>query len=76
VATKSKDDLFLERLGKRLRTLRKQRGWTLEETEARGWPSWRHLQRIESGKNITVLTLIAVCKLYGIKASKLLEDIE
>lgn len=76
VATRSKDDQALKNLGQRLRTIRKQRGWTLEETENHGWPSWRHLQRIEAGKNITVRTLIAVCRLYRIKASDLLKEIE
>ena len=62
-------------LGLKIRSLRNQRGWTLEETEAHGWPSWRHLQKIEAGKNITVHTLINLANLFGVHPSKLLEDI-
>ena len=62
-------------IGLKIRQLRMERGWTLEETEEHGWPSWTHLQRIEGGKNITVHTLISVANLFGVHPSKLLEDV-
>ncbi|PIK15522.1 helix-turn-helix transcriptional regulator [Halobacteriovorax sp. JY17] len=65
------DRLFLQNLGNKLRDIRNLKGWTLEETEDHGWPSWRHLQRIETGKNVTLLTIVKLSKLYKIK----LEDI-
>ena len=65
---------FLKRLGSRLRELRNERGWSLEETEEHGWPSWRHLQRIESGKNVTILTLLRVSKLYRISLRDILDE--
>lgn len=62
---------FQKELKDRIRKLRVDRGWTLEETEEHGWKSWRHLQRIEAGQNITLHTLWKVCQLYGIKLSDL-----
>ncbi len=43
---------FLKTLGLHLRKIRLEKGWTLEQTEEHGWPSWRHLQKIEAGKNV------------------------
>lgn len=71
----NKDKAFLKRLGQHLRDLRQKRGWTLEEAEEHGWRSWQHLQRIESGKNITVITLRQLAELYGLTLSELVEDI-
>ena len=62
---------FLKRLGAKVRSYRVKQQWTLEATEEQGWISWRHLQRIESGKNVNVLTLRRICKLYGITLSDL-----
>ncbi len=61
-----KNRLVIEALGLRLRQIRERKGWTLEQTEEHGWVSWRHLQRIESGKNVTLITLYRVAKLYGV----------
>ncbi len=66
---------FLKNLGIRLRAIREDKGWTLEETEEHGWPSWRYLQRIETGKNVTIVTIYRVANLYGISVSELLEDL-
>ncbi len=68
------DDIYLKRLGLRLREIRQSKGWTLEETEEHGWPNWRHLQKIESGKNITILTLKRLCNLYEIEADQILRS--
>lgn len=62
-------------IGLKIRALRAERGWTLEDTEEHGWPNWTHLQRIESGKNVTVHTLINIANLFSIHPSVLLEDI-
>jgi transcriptional regulator with XRE-family HTH domain len=72
----SQDKKFLKLLGVRIRELREARGWTLEETEEHGWPSWRHLQRIETGhKNVTITTLKRVSHTIGISISELLKDL-
>lgn len=62
-------------LGLKVRALRAERGWTLEDAESHGWASWTHLQKVESGKNITFHTLIRLANLFGIHPSKLLETI-
>jgi len=66
---------FLERLGSRLRAIRKEKGWTLEQAEAHGVPSWRHLQKIEAGKNITVATLWRLSRVYKIPMSDLFKNL-
>ncbi|MFM8316302.1 MAG: helix-turn-helix domain-containing protein [Deltaproteobacteria bacterium] len=67
--------LFQKVLRERIRKLRTDRGWTLEETEEHGWKSWRHLQRIESGQNFTIYTLWKICKLYGIKMADIFKKL-
>lgn len=62
----------LKVFGEKLRALRESKGWTLEKTEEMGWPSWQHLQKIESGqKNITLLTILRIEELYKIKILEL-----
>lgn len=74
MALSKEDKLFLKKFGLKIRQLRESKGWTLEETEEHGWPSWRHLQRIESGnKNITILTLIRLQKLFKISIKDLFD---
>ncbi|WP_413612882.1 helix-turn-helix domain-containing protein [Bdellovibrio sp. HCB-110] len=63
---------FLKKLGARLRDLRHKKGWTLEEAEEHGWSNWRHLQKMEAGKNVTIITLWKVSKLYKISLHDLL----
>jgi transcriptional regulator with XRE-family HTH domain len=70
----SSEDKFLKALGAKLRAIRLEKGWTLEEAEEHGWPNWRHLQKLESGKNFTVTTLYKISKLYKLKISEILEN--
>jgi len=70
------DDKFLKKLGLTLKEIRQNKGWTLEQTEEHGWPSWRHLQKIESGKNITLITLKKLSLVYKIKLADLFEKID
>lgn len=71
----SDDKKFLVKLGARIRSIRTKKGWTLEEVEEHGWSNWTHLQKIESGKNITIVTLKKVASLYKVSLSDLLEDL-
>lgn len=71
----SKNDKFLKKLGLRLREIRLSKGWTLEQAEEYGWPNWRHLQKIETGKNITVVTLKKISELYKIELRDLFTDL-
>ena len=65
----------LKRLGLRLRAIRMQKGWTLEQTEEHGWGSWRHLQKIEAGKNVTFATLFKLSKLYKMPMSEIFSEL-
>lgn len=65
------EEKFLEKLGIRLREIRNEKGWTLEQVEEKGWPSWRHLQKIEAGKNVTIVTLYRLSKVYKIPLSEI-----
>jgi hypothetical protein len=62
-----------KQIGLNVRALRDARGWTLEETEEHGWHNWTHLQKIESGKNITVQTIVNLANLFGVSPSVLFE---
>ncbi len=62
-------------IGLKIRSLREGRGWTLEYTEEMGWQSWQQLQKIESGRNITVKTIVNIANLFGVHPSELLKDI-
>jgi transcriptional regulator with XRE-family HTH domain len=67
---------FLKQLGFRLRTIRQEKGWTLEQAEEYGWTSWRHLQQIETGhKNISITSLRQLSRLYKMPMSKILEGL-
>ena len=59
---KKKDQKLLKDFGKVVKNLRTQNDWTLEDTEANGYPSWQHWQAIENGlKNLSFTTIINIC---------------
>lgn len=62
-------------VGLKIRALREAREWTLEDTEEHGWHSWQQLQKIESGRNITIRTLISLANLFGVHPSQLFDEI-
>lgn len=62
-------------IGLKVRSLREKRGWTLEETEEHGWHSWQQLQKIESGRNVTVRTLLKLASVFGVHPAELLESL-
>lgn len=66
---------FSKALGLRIRELRNERGWTLEACEEHGYTNWRHLQSIESGKDINVTTLVRIANLFGMHPSEILGGI-
>jgi len=65
----------LKSVGGRLRKIRMDKGWTLEETEDHGWHDWKYLQKIESGRNTTISTLIKLADLYSIKLFDLFKNL-
>lgn len=68
-----KDEKFLKNLGQRIRSIREDNGWTLEEVEEMGFPSWRHLQRIETGKNVNITTLKRLSVVFGVRLADFFE---
>lgn len=66
---------YLKRLGSKIRSLRNAKGWTLEDVEEHGWSNWQHLQKIEAGKNITIVTLRRVAQLYKLSLAELLDGV-
>jgi transcriptional regulator with XRE-family HTH domain len=62
----------LRRLGGRLRALREGREWTLEQTAERASIHAVTLSRIETGQtNVTVATLVAISRAFGIELAEL-----
>lgn len=66
---------FLKKLGLRIREIRTEKGWTLEQVEEKGFPSWRHFQKIEAGKNCTIVTLHRICKVLHVSMAEIFEKI-
>ena len=66
--------LDLATIGSRLRTLRRERGWRLEDLAERTGLSKAYLSRLESGERQPSLTaLFGVAKAYGVSFSALFE---
>ena len=62
-------------IGLTIRHIRESKGMTLESCEERGYSDWTHLQKVESGKNITIQTLVNIANLFGVHPADLLKDI-
>lgn len=65
----------LKAFGLKVREIREAKGWTLEETEEHGWLNWQHLQKIESGKNVTLATIFKICDVFDLRTSELFSDL-
>jgi len=64
----------LAKVGARLRKMRKERGWTLEDLEGRTGLTKPHLSRIESGeRQPSLAALFSVARAYGVPFSSLFE---
>jgi transcriptional regulator with XRE-family HTH domain len=62
-----REERRLKEVGLRVRMIREKKGFTLEEVEEKGYPSWRHLQAIEHGKkNFTITSLFRLAKALGV----------
>ena len=71
---RNKSRIKLKKFGLRVRSVRTSKGWTLEEMEERGWPSWQHLQKIEAGqKNIGLTTLLALAAALDVRPGELVD---
>lgn len=66
-----------ERLALRLRTLRAERQWSLDELAARSGTSRATLSRLEKGEvGATAATLARLCSAYGLTLSRLMHMVE
>jgi len=65
----------LRQVGSTLRSIRMDKDWTLEDTEEHGWHDWKYLQKIESGRNITLATLFKISDFYKISLSQIFKDL-
>lgn len=70
-----KPDRAYKAIGLKIRALREERGWTLEDLEERSDISWQQLQKIESGRNITVRTIVRISNALGVHPKVLFEDL-
>jgi transcriptional regulator with XRE-family HTH domain len=69
-----RDELLLEKISQKIKTLRKAKGVTLEEFFN---DTNIHLSRIEHSKaNLTVSTLKEICKYFGISLHEFFRDVD
>lgn len=65
----------LDSFGTRLRDLRLQRGWTLEELAARGGLSKAHLSRLESGeRQASIAVILTFSRVFNVSLASLFES--
>jgi transcriptional regulator with XRE-family HTH domain len=64
-------------LGIRVRSLRNERSWTLEQAAEHSQIDWKHWQKIESGLlNVTLVTLVRLAMGLGVTLQALFEQSE
>ena len=67
---------YCKDFGAALRKIRETKGWTLEETEDHGFHDWKYLQYVESGRNVTLATLLKLSDLYKVEPWELLKGVK
>ncbi|MCZ2075029.1 MAG: helix-turn-helix domain-containing protein [Bryobacterales bacterium] len=65
---------FFQELGKRVKELRRQRGWSQEDMISHGY-SARHWQQIEAGRPITATTMLRICRTFDVSMEKLVKGL-
>jgi transcriptional regulator with XRE-family HTH domain len=66
---------FFKGLGKRLKELRRKRGYSQEDMISFGF-SARHWQQIEAGRPITVTTLLRVCEVFRVPIDRVVQGLD
>jgi hypothetical protein len=64
---------FCKKVGLKIRFERESRNWTLEFTEEKGYPNWRHWQRVEAGNPCSLLTIYEIARILKVKPNTLLD---
>ena len=73
VPPRSGSDPYLQKLGRRVRDLRRAKGWTQEEVEHRTSLTVSYISRIETGiQNPSILTLRTLARALGVSLGTLL----
>jgi transcriptional regulator with XRE-family HTH domain len=72
---RAEQEKFFCRLGVRVRELRRERGHSQEDMISYGF-SARHWQQIETGRPITVSTLLRICAVFGISVERLVRGLD
>jgi transcriptional regulator with XRE-family HTH domain len=67
--------VFFRRLGARVRQIRKGRGWSIDDMEVRGLRA-KHWQQLETGRPITVETLLRICQALDVTLAFLVADLD
>src|SRR6266568_7407691 len=63
------------RLGRRVKALRKKRGFSQEDMISFGF-SARHWQQIEAGRPITLTTLLRICVVFRVPVYRLVKGLD
>lgn len=66
---------FLEELGRRLRKLRIERGWTLRHMITVHGFHLAHWQGFEKGKGMSIPSLLRICDVFGVKLEDLIAGV-
>jgi transcriptional regulator with XRE-family HTH domain len=66
---------FFRALGRRIRELRKTKGYSQEDMISFGF-SARHWQQIEAGRPITVTTLLRICSVFHVSMARLVRGLD
>lgn len=63
------------KLGLRVRSLRRAKGWTLEALAERADLDLKHLQKIEAGSlNVTLVTIVRISTGLGVSIGQLFQE--
>ena len=67
--------VFFRALGRRIRDLRRKKGYSQEDMISFGF-SARHWQQIEAGRPITVTTLLRICDTFRVPMARLVRGLD
>ena len=68
-------DIFLKKVGSRLRKFRKEKGYSMESLANEAEIEYRQLGRIERGEiNTSIISLLRICKTLQVEMKELFEE--
>ncbi len=63
------------RMRENIKSLREQKGWSVKHLSKISGTSEKTIRNIENGRNFGILSLIKLCRIYGIKLPELFGDL-